>query len=45
MVYVNVTTPAGATVERTEAVLDEVQRIASQMSRWNRCRRWPATAW
>jgi hydrophobe/amphiphile efflux-1 (HAE1) family protein len=31
MVYVNVTTPAGATVERTEAVLDEVQRIASQM--------------
>ncbi|HEX8658129.1 MAG TPA: efflux RND transporter permease subunit, partial [Hymenobacter sp.] len=31
MVYVNVTTPAGATVERTEAVLDEVQRIASQL--------------
>ncbi|UOQ55034.1 efflux RND transporter permease subunit [Hymenobacter cellulosivorans] len=31
MVYVNVTTPAGATVERTEAVLDEVQRIASKL--------------
>jgi hydrophobe/amphiphile efflux-1 (HAE1) family protein len=31
MVYVNVTTPAGATVERTEAVLDEVQRIASRL--------------
>ncbi|MBO0356725.1 efflux RND transporter permease subunit [Hymenobacter sp. BT186] len=31
MVYVNVTTPAGATVERTEAVLDEVQRIASAL--------------
>ena len=26
MVYVNVTTPAGATVERTEAVLAQVQR-------------------
>lgn len=28
MVYVNVTTPAGATVERTEAVLDEVDMIS-----------------
>lgn len=28
MVYVNVTTPQGATVERTEQVLDEVTRIA-----------------
>lgn len=28
MVYVNVTTPQGATVERTEKVLDEVTRIA-----------------
>ena len=27
MVYVNVTTPVGATVERTERVLDEMQRI------------------
>lgn len=26
MIYVNVTTPPGSTVERTEAVLDEVQR-------------------
>ena len=31
MVYVNVTTPAGATVERTEAVLQQVQRIASRL--------------
>ena len=31
MVYVNVTTPAGATVERTEAVLAQVQRIAQKM--------------
>lgn len=28
VVYVNVTTPSGSTVERTEAVLDEVDRIA-----------------
>jgi len=28
MIYVNVTTPVGATVERTEAVLDRVQRVA-----------------
>ncbi|WP_119081145.1 efflux RND transporter permease subunit [Chitinophaga alhagiae] len=28
MIYVNVTTPNGATVERTSAVLDEVQRTA-----------------
>jgi hydrophobe/amphiphile efflux-1 (HAE1) family protein len=31
MVYINVTTPAGATVERTEAVLAQVQRIAQKM--------------
>ena len=31
MVYINVTTPAGATVERTEAVLAQVQRIAQQL--------------
>ncbi|WP_110056516.1 efflux RND transporter permease subunit [Chitinophaga sp. S165] len=31
MIYVNVTTPAGATVARTEAVLDEVQKIASRL--------------
>ncbi|MCG2615741.1 efflux RND transporter permease subunit [Terrimonas sp. NA20] len=30
MVYVNVTTPPGSTVERTEAVLDEVQRVLLQ---------------
>lgn len=32
MIYVNVTTPPGATVERTEAILDEVERIASEFS-------------
>lgn len=31
MIYVNVTTPAGATVDRTEMVLDEVDRIARKM--------------
>lgn len=31
MIYVNVTTPAGATVSRTEAVLDEVQQIAANL--------------
>src|SRR5690606_11305972 len=31
MVYVAVTTPPGATVDRTEAVLDEVDRIARDM--------------
>ncbi|RAI97860.1 HAE1 family hydrophobic/amphiphilic exporter-1 [Chitinophaga skermanii] len=31
MIYVNVTTPQGATVERTEAVLDEIQQIADKM--------------
>ncbi|PTS88533.1 hydrophobe/amphiphile efflux-1 family RND transporter, partial [Flavobacterium sp. HMWF030] len=31
MVYVSVTTPQGATVERTEKVLDEVTRIAKQI--------------
>ena len=31
MVYINVTTPPGATLERTTKVLDEVQRIASQL--------------
>lgn len=30
MIYVNVTAPAGATVDRTEAVLDQVDRIARQ---------------
>lgn len=28
MIYVNVTTPAGATVERTEAVLDEIDKLS-----------------
>ncbi|WP_285547266.1 efflux RND transporter permease subunit, partial [Dyadobacter frigoris] len=28
MLYVNVTTPVGATVERTEVVLDEIQKVA-----------------
>jgi len=31
MVYVNVTTPAGATVERTERILDEVQKVADKL--------------
>lgn len=31
MVYVSVTTPQGATVERTEKVLDEVTRIAKEI--------------
>ncbi|MCW3467408.1 efflux RND transporter permease subunit [Chitinophaga nivalis] len=31
MIYVNVTTPPGATVERTEEVLDQVQAIAAQL--------------
>ncbi len=31
MIYVNVTTPPGATVERTEKVLDEIQKVASSL--------------
>jgi HAE1 family hydrophobic/amphiphilic exporter-1 len=31
MIYVNVTTPPGATVERTEEVLDQVQAIAARL--------------
>lgn len=31
MIYVNVTTPVGATVERTELVLDKIQRVAATM--------------
>lgn len=31
MIYVNVTTPQGATVERTEIVLDEITRLASEI--------------
>ncbi|KIC94955.1 efflux RND transporter permease subunit [Flavihumibacter solisilvae] len=31
MIYVNVTTPPGATVERTEKVLDEIQRVADSL--------------
>ncbi|WP_400191772.1 efflux RND transporter permease subunit [Hymenobacter sp. B81] len=31
MIYVNVTAPPGATVERTEKVLDQVQRAAAQL--------------
>lgn len=30
-IYANVTTPVGATLERTDRVVDEVQRIAQQM--------------
>ena len=29
VVYIDVTTPAGATVERTERVLDQIERVAS----------------
>jgi len=32
MVYVNVTTPQGATVERTEKALDEVTRLAKEIN-------------
>ncbi|MCK8495681.1 efflux RND transporter permease subunit [Spirosoma sp. RP8] len=31
MIYANVTTPAGATVQRTENVLDKIQQVASKM--------------
>ncbi len=31
VVYIDVTTPAGATVERTERVLDQIQRVASEI--------------
>ena len=31
MIYVNVTTPPGATVERTERVLGQIQRVAQQL--------------
>lgn len=31
MIYVNVTTPAGATVKRTEEVLDKIQEVAANM--------------
>lgn len=31
MIYVNVTTPPGATVERTEKVLDDVQQMAAKL--------------
>lgn len=32
VVYINVTAPSGATVERTEAVLDDIQKVASELS-------------
>lgn len=31
VVYINVTAPSGATVERTEAVLDEIEQVTSDM--------------
>lgn len=31
VVYINVTAPSGATVERTEAVLDEIQQVTEDM--------------
>lgn len=31
MIYVNVTTPAGSTVERTEKVLEAIQKVANKM--------------
>ncbi|KAA6440736.1 efflux RND transporter permease subunit [Dyadobacter flavalbus] len=31
MLYVNVTTPVGATVERTETVLDDIQKVAQKL--------------
>jgi HAE1 family hydrophobic/amphiphilic exporter-1 len=32
MIYVNVTTPKGATVERTGKVMDEIERVASELT-------------
>ena len=32
VVYIDVTTPTGATVERTERVLDQIQRVASEVA-------------
>lgn len=32
VVYINVTAPSGATVERTEAVLDDIQEVTSELS-------------
>ena len=32
VVYIDVTTPTGATVERTERVLDQIQRVASDVA-------------
>ncbi|MCU0382927.1 MAG: efflux RND transporter permease subunit [Cyclobacteriaceae bacterium] len=32
MIYVSVNTPAGATVERTEEVMDQIQQVAEKMS-------------
>lgn len=32
MIYVNVTTPVGSTVERTGIVLDEIQQVAQQLN-------------
>ncbi len=34
-IYANITTPSGATLERTEKIVDEVQRIASDLSSVN----------
>ena len=34
-IYANVTTPSGATIERTEKVIDEVQAIASKLATVN----------
>lgn len=34
-IYANITTPSGATLERTEQVADEVQKIASKMASVN----------
>lgn len=31
VIYINVTAPAGATVERTEKVLDEIQKVAANL--------------
>ncbi|WP_020598239.1 efflux RND transporter permease subunit [Spirosoma panaciterrae] len=31
MIYINVTTPVGATLKRTEAVLDKIQEVASKL--------------
>jgi hydrophobic/amphiphilic exporter-1 (mainly G- bacteria), HAE1 family len=38
-IYANVTTPVGATLERTEKVMDEIDEISSTLTMWKAYRR------